>query len=106
MSERESPTTDELQGRIIILEAMVMAALGLAARRPTNLSAELIIEMLNNVKSAIGGRLIEEGVAQDGIAEAQRYVDEVLAQFWESLKPNRARDQPKDGAAPHDHTAS
>jgi hypothetical protein len=106
MSERESPTTDELQGRIIVLEAMVMAALGLAARRPTNLSAELIIEMLNNVKSAIGGRLIEEGVAQDGIAEAQRYVDEVLAQFWESLKPNRALEQPKDGPAPHDHTAS
>jgi hypothetical protein len=106
MSERESPTTDELQGRIIVLEAMVMAALGLAARRPTNLSAELIIEMLNNVKSAIGGRLIEEGVAQDGIAEAQRYVDEVLAQFWESLKPNRAPEQPKDGPAPHDHTAS
>jgi hypothetical protein len=49
MSERESPTTDELQGRIIVLEAMVMAALGLAAKRPTNLSAELIIEMLNNV---------------------------------------------------------
>jgi hypothetical protein len=87
MIDRKSTTINELEGRIIVLEAMVMAALGLAPRRPTNLSAELIIEMLNNVKSAIGSRLIREGVAQDGIAEAQRYVDEVLSQFWESLKP-------------------
>jgi hypothetical protein len=105
-SDRESPTTDELQGRIIVLEAMVMAALGLAAKRPTNLSAELIIEMLNTVKSAIGGRLIQEGVAQDGIAEAQRYVDEVLAQFWESLKPNRSPDRSRDEPPPHDDTTS
>jgi hypothetical protein len=81
MSDRESPTTDELQGRIIVLEAMVKAALGLAAKRPTNLSPELIIEMLSNVKSAIGSRLIQEGVAQDGIAEAQRYVDEYWRNF-------------------------
>jgi hypothetical protein len=103
MSDRKSPTTNELQGRIIVLEAMVMAALGLAAKRPTNLSAELIIEMLNNVKSAIGSRLIQEGVAQDGIAEAQRYVDEVLAQFWASL---RSGDSSKDGPVPYDHTNS
>jgi hypothetical protein len=92
MSDR-TPTTNELEGRIIVLEAMVMAALGLAARRPTNLSAELIIEMLNNVKSAIGSRLIQEGIAQDGIAEAQRYVDEVLSQFWESMIPKRSNRQ-------------
>ena len=62
--------------------------------------------MLNGVKCAIGSRLIKEGVAQDGIAEAQRYVDEVLAQFGESLKPKRSRDRPIDGPAPYDHTAS
>jgi hypothetical protein len=103
MSDRGSPTTDELHGRIIVLEAMVMAALGLAAKRPTTLSAELIIEMLNNVKSAIGCRLIQEGVAQDGIAEARRYVDEVLAQFWASL---RSGDSSIDGPVPYDHTIS
>jgi hypothetical protein len=86
---RKPPTNDELVGRIIVLEAMVMAAIGLAARRPTNLSAELIIEMLNGVKSAIGGRLIQEGIAQDGVAEAQHYVDEVLSQFWQNLIPKR-----------------
>ena len=91
MSDRGSPTTDELQGRIIVVEAMVMAALGLAAKRPTTLSAELIIEMLNNVKFAIGCRLIPEGVAQDEIAEARRYVDEVLAQFWASLRSGMHR---------------
>jgi hypothetical protein len=85
---RKPPTIDELEGRIIALEALVMAALGLAAR-PTSLSTELIIEMLKGVKSAIGGRLIQEGIAQDGIAEAQRYVDDVLAQFSESLSPKR-----------------
>ena len=106
MSDRGSPTTDELQGRIIVLEAMVMAALGLAAKRPTTLSAELIIEMLNGVKCAIGGRLIKEGVAQDCIAEAQRYIDEVLAQFWQSLKPKLSQERPIDGPAPYDHTAS
>ena len=103
---RKPPTTDELEGRVIVLEAMVMAAVGLAAKRPTNFSAELIIEMLSGVKCAIGGRLIKEGVAQDGIAEAQRYVDEVLAQFWESLKPKLSPDRPIDGPAPYDHTAS
>jgi hypothetical protein len=96
---RRPPTIDELEGRIIVLEAMVMAAIGLAAKRPTNFSPELIIEMLNGVKSAIGSRLIQEGVAQDGIAEAQRYVDEVLSQFWESLKPKQSHDQPIDGNA-------
>jgi hypothetical protein len=59
--------------------------------------------MLNNVKSAIGSRLIQEGVAQDGIAEAQRYVDEVLAQFWASL---RSGDSSIDGPLPYDHTIS
>jgi hypothetical protein len=82
---RNSPTIEELQGRIIVLEAMVMAALGLAARRPANFSPDLIIEMLNGVKSAIGGRLIREGVPQESIAEAQLFVDEVLSQFSESL---------------------
>jgi hypothetical protein len=86
---RKPPTNNELVGRIIVLEAMVMAAIGLAARRPTNLSAELIIEMLNGVKSAIGGRLIQEGIAQDGVAEAQRYVDEVLSQFSQNLMLKR-----------------
>ena len=75
---RKPPTTDQLEGRVIVLEAMVMAAVALAAKGPTNFSAELIIEMLNGVKCAIGGRLIKEGVAQDCIAEAQRYIDEVL----------------------------
>jgi hypothetical protein len=103
---RRPPTTHELEGRVIVLEAMVKAAVGLAAKRPTNFSAELIIEMLNGVKCAIGGRLIKEGVAQDGIAEAQRYIDEVLAQFWESLKPKWSRDQLTDWPAPYDHTAS
>jgi hypothetical protein len=93
-SRRRPLTTDELEGRVIVLEAMVMAAVGLAAKRPANFSAELIMEMLNGVKCAIGGRLIREGVAEDGIAEAQRYVDEVLAQFWEHLNPQRSRDQP------------
>jgi hypothetical protein len=86
---QKPPTNNELVGRIIVLEAMVMAAIGLAARRPTNLSAELIIEMLNGVKSAIGGRLIQEGIAQDGVAEAQRYVDEVLSQFSQNLMLKR-----------------
>ena len=86
---RKAPTNDELVGRIIVLEAMVMASLGLAAKGPTNLSAEMIVEMLNGVKSAIGGRLIQEGVAPDGIAEAQRYVDDVLLQFSQSLSPKR-----------------
>jgi hypothetical protein len=54
-----------------------------------HLSAEMIVEMLNGVKSAIGGRLIQEGVAPDGIAEAQRYVDDVLSQFSQSLSPKR-----------------
>jgi hypothetical protein len=90
MSDRQKPPTiDELQARIIVLETMVMAALGLAARRPTNFSAELIIEMLNGVKSAIGARLIQEGITQDGIAEARCYVDEVLSQFSESLLVER-----------------
>jgi hypothetical protein len=84
--QRKPPTIAELEGRIIALEALVMAALGLAAR-PTSLSTELIVEMLNGVKAAIGGRLIQEGVASDGIAEAHRYVDEVLSQFSESLNP-------------------
>ena len=86
MSDREKPpTSDELQGRIIVLEAMVMASLGLAARQSANFSVEMIIELLNGVKSAIGAHLIQEGVSQDGIAEAQRYLDEVLSQFSESL---------------------
>jgi hypothetical protein len=46
---RKAPTNDELVGRIIVLEAMVMASLGLAAKGPTNLSAEMIVEMLNGV---------------------------------------------------------
>jgi hypothetical protein len=45
--------------------------------------------MLNNVKSAIGGRLIQERVAREGIAEAQRYVDEVLSQFLQNFIPKR-----------------
>ena len=57
----KSPTIDELQGRIIVLEAMVMAALGLASKRPARFSSDLIYEMLNGVKSGIGGRLIREG---------------------------------------------
>jgi hypothetical protein len=49
--------------------------------------------MLNKVKSAIGSRLIQEGIAQDGIAEAQLYVDEVLSQFWESMIPKQSNGQ-------------
>jgi hypothetical protein len=106
IDRRKPPTTDQLEGRVIVLEAMVMAAVALAAKGPTNFSPELIIEMLNGVKCAIGGRLIKEGVAQDCIAEAQRYIDEVLAQFWQSLKPKLSQDRPIDGPAPYDHTAS
>ena len=84
---RKSPTIDELQGRIIVLEALVMAAFGLAAKRPANFSSDLIIEMLNSVKSSIGGRLIREGVPQESIAEAQLFVDEVMSQFSENLLP-------------------
>jgi hypothetical protein len=66
-----------------------LATLGLAAKQSATFSAETIVELLNGVKSAIGARLIHEGVSHIGVAEAQGYLDEVLSEFTESLFSSR-----------------
>ena len=85
---------DELAGRMIVLEAMAMVALG-GAIRPINEAAspEKFVLVLNGVKRAVQIRVQQEqdyGTLTDrGGAEAIRYLDLVLSMFSETLIPKR-----------------
>jgi hypothetical protein len=98
------PTTDELAARIIVLEAMTMAALGAAIRfGRAAVPPEGVILILNSVKSAVRARMQQESerLSSGGKAEADRYLDYVLSEFSESLIPRKSdpgqqKDRDKD----------
>lgn len=86
---KRSATADELAGRIVVLETLLMVALGMLARGPKMYSPENIIRLLNSVKLTIPRRLIGEGVPAAAEAEANRYADEVLSLFSAQLIPKK-----------------
>lgn len=91
MTDEDSPglSAQKLAGRIIVLEAMVMTALGMAARDLGSRSPEQMIGHLNGAKYAVRGRLVQEGITPEGIQEAHRYEDEILSQYSEMLIPKK-----------------
>jgi hypothetical protein len=93
--EKKTLSNDDLAGRILVLEALAVAALGAALRFGRVVVApEQAIEILNGVKSVVRNRIAdpEEPISSAGEAEAYRYLDYVLSQFSESVIPKR-RDQ-------------
>jgi hypothetical protein len=89
---------DELAGRMIVLEAMAMAALGGAIRPITEAAApDKFVRVLNGVKRAVQIRIQEEqdsgALSPAGGAEAVHYLDLVLSMFSESLIPRPAISQ-------------
>jgi len=88
-------TADELSGRMIVLEAMAMVALGGAIRPITEAATpDKFVRVLNGVKRAVQIRIQEEqesgALSPDGGAEAIHYLDLVLSMFSESLIPRGA----------------
>jgi integrase len=67
MSERKSPTTNELEGRIIVLEARVMAALGLAGEFPA-----MSVQQARRVALVHAGR-IASGRVTPGVRTATKF---------------------------------
>lgn len=84
-------TNDELAARIVVLESMVVAALGAAIRfGSAPLSAPQVVPILNAVKHTVRARLaddFDEKLSPEGEVEADRYLDHVLSQFSESIIP-------------------
>ena len=83
---------DELAGRMLVLEAMAMVALGGAIRPITEAATpEKFVRVLNGVKRAVHIRIEEEresgALSAGGGAEAIHYLDLVLSMFSESLIP-------------------
>ena len=88
-------TPDELAGRLIVLEAMAMVALGGAIRPITEAATpDKFVRILNGVKRAVQIRIQEEqemgALSLGGGAEAVHYLDVVLSMFSESLIPRQA----------------
>jgi len=79
---------DELAARLIVLEAMTMASLGVAMRvgRVTTGNA---VPVLDNVKNAVRLRLKQEKLSPEGTAEADRYLHHLLREFSEWLFPRK-----------------
>lgn len=95
MVEKNSLSNDELAGRILVLEALAVAALGAAMRfGRAQLQPEPAIETLSLVKGVVRNRIAdpEEPISRAGEIEAYRYLDYVLSQFSKSAIPKR-RDQ-------------
>ena len=88
-------TAEESAGRMLVLEAMAMVALGGAMRPITEpATPEKFVLVLNGVKRAVHIRIQHEQeggtLSASGAAEAIHYLDLVLSMFSESLIPRRA----------------
>jgi hypothetical protein len=86
-----------LAGRIIALEALVVAALGVAVRfGRVTLTAERVIPILDGVKATVRNRIADpdEPLSAAGEKEAHRYLDHILSNFSQSVIPK------KDGQGP------
>jgi hypothetical protein len=89
-------TNDELAARIVVLEALAVAALGVAIRfGQVPLPAEYVVSILDSVKGIVRFRLagdFDEKLSPAGQVEASRYLEYVLSEFSESVISPRKRD--------------
>ena len=82
-------TNDELAGRILVLEAFAIAALGMTLRVGKAIPPELVIPILDGVKKSAVARMTDEAerLSAAGEAEAHRYLDYLMSNFSEWLIP-------------------
>jgi hypothetical protein len=96
--KKKTLSNDELAGRILVLEALAVAALGAALRfGRAVVPPEQSIEILNLVKGVVRNRIAdpEELISASGEAEAYRYLDHVLSNFSEQVVPKRRDPKPQ-----------
>jgi hypothetical protein len=96
--EKKTLSNNELAGRILVLEALVVAALGAAFRfGRAVVPPEQSIEILNLVKGAVRNRIADpaEPISAAGEAEAYHYLDHVLSNFSEQVVPKRRDPKPR-----------
>ena len=79
---------DELAARVIVLEAMTMASLGVAMR-VGRVTPENGIPVVDSVKNAVRFRLKQEKLSPGGTAEADRYLNHLLSNFSGWLFPGK-----------------
>ncbi len=79
---------DELAARVIVLEAVTMASLGVAMR-VGRVTPENAVPVLDNVKKVVSLRLQQEKLSPGGTAEADRYLDHLLSVFSGWLFPGK-----------------
>jgi hypothetical protein len=88
-----SKSNDELAGRVLVLEAFVMAAIAGYVRvggpNASRLPAERIIPILNGVKGAVKNRMADEReqVSAACREEANQYLDYLTSHFSEEVIP-------------------
>jgi hypothetical protein len=95
---KQSLTAKQLAGRVIVLEALVVAALGMIMRvGRRRLYAEDIIPVLEGAKQTIRRRIADpdEAISADGETEAYRYLDHVLSNFSEQVIPKKPGQEPQ-----------
>ena len=97
MAQEKTLSSDEVAGRVLVLEALVVAALGLALRPKTSTSPEFAVEVLNAVKGIVRSRIAnpDERLSANGEREAYRYLDQVLSDFSEQVIAKRRDQEPK-----------
>jgi hypothetical protein len=96
--KKRTLSNDELAGRILALESLVVAALGIAIRYGrTPFFAEQVIPVLDSVKKTVRNRIADpdEKISAAGEAETYRYLDHILSNFSESVIPKRPDQEPK-----------